>query len=148
MQNEQWKPIVGFDDYEVCSNGTVRSNKPGRPRILNPRVVGAGYLQVVLYKNAVRHTRYVHVLVAIAFCERPEGTTEVNHKNLRKYDCRADNLEWSTHLANIRHARRNGSYDQMAAFVRSAPRFGKFVLWTGYHSRKDRRTQVLAAISK
>lgn len=39
----------------------------------------------------------------MVFLTKPEGTTEVNHKNFNRQDNRAENLEWVTHTANVRH---------------------------------------------
>jgi len=51
---------------------------------------------------------YVHRIVAECFVPRPPGATEVNHKDGNKLNNRASNLEWVTHLENVRHAYRTG----------------------------------------
>ena len=50
----------------------------------------------------------VHRLVAECFCERPPGNVEVNHKDGNKLNNHFSNLEWVTHLENVRHAYRTG----------------------------------------
>lgn len=46
----------------------------------------------------------VNRLVAQAFIPNPAGLPEVNHKDGNKDNNSADNLEWSTRSANMRHA--------------------------------------------
>jgi len=47
--------------------------------------------------------QYVHRLVAEAFIANPNGYPEVNHKNEKKADNRASNLEWCTHTYNMHY---------------------------------------------
>ncbi len=115
---EQWKPIEGFDRYEVSDLGNVRNlggyavNKRldgsgGRlvpPRLLRPFLVKTtGYLQVLL-PDRKKHS--VHRLVARAFHGEPSPGHVVNHKNAVRDDNRAENLEWLTHSENLRYAYR------------------------------------------
>ena len=48
----------------------------------------------------------VHRIVAECFCEKPTGVgkVEVNHKDGNKLNNHYTNLEWVTHLDNVRHA--------------------------------------------
>ena len=55
----------------------------------------------------------IHVLVALAFVDRPDGTDEVNHKDGDKARNHATNLEWSTRLENVRHSIRTGLRKRM-----------------------------------
>jgi len=48
------------------------------------------------------------VLVAQTFVPNPENKPEINHKNGNKQDNYYKNLEWCTHLENMRHSFRNG----------------------------------------
>ena len=52
----------------------------------------------------------VHRIVAECFCEKPIGVgkVEVNHKDGNKLNNHYANLEWVTHLDNVRHAYRTG----------------------------------------
>jgi hypothetical protein len=50
----------------------------------------------------------IHRLVAIAFLSCDVLRDEVNHKNGVKADNRVENLEWCTHLENMRHAKETG----------------------------------------
>lgn len=53
---ENWKKVVGYEDYEVSDLGNVRSLKNGKVKILKPgnnkgRGRKTGYLCVVLSNN-------------------------------------------------------------------------------------------------
>ena len=79
----------------------VRRLRPHR----SPNARCGGYLEVSI--NGRR--RDVHRLVAECFVPRPAGEVlEVNHKDGDKLNNRASNLEWVSHLENVRHAYRTG----------------------------------------
>lgn len=102
--SEEWKPVAGFPGYDVSNLGRIRSTKRSKPIYLSPRIVGKGYYQVVVHRNGKRHTSYVAVLVATAFCPRPKHCTEVNHENGIKAHNHAGNLKWTTRSGNVKHA--------------------------------------------
>ena len=115
--SEVWLPIVGYEGfYEVSNLGQVRSyhsnnHRPGSshmsstPRILKQSIMKKkGYKKVVLCRPDIpKKGKLVHWLVAAAFIgERPVGL-DINHINGIKDDNRAENLEYVTRQANIRH---------------------------------------------
>ena len=99
---EIWKDIDGFvGKYQVSNYGNVR--RVGK-RILKPQKRNHGYLSVWLYdghNNPIQAS--VHRLVAIAFLDNPNGLSEVNHLDENKQNNRVDNLEWTSHIDNVRH---------------------------------------------
>jgi hypothetical protein len=104
---EIWIPIKQFADYyEVSNQGAVRNSRTGT--IMTPRKDRGGYLTVRLYSNGRTSTRFVHRLVAEAFIAKQPGLDIVNHLNGDKTDNRMENLEWTTHSGNIRHAYKTG----------------------------------------
>jgi hypothetical protein len=72
--------------------------------MLRQNVKRNGYKTVDLSKAGKATTTLVHRLVAEAFCDKPEGSDQVNHINYNRADNRAVNLEWCTCLENNRHA--------------------------------------------
>lgn len=78
--------------------GQVKNIRTGK--MLKPYNDGSGYLRVKLDGRCCR----LHILVAEAFLEKPEGKDIVNHKKGKKHDCRASQLEWVTQSENIQHA--------------------------------------------
>lgn len=112
--DETWRPVVGYvGRYEVSTFGRVRSLRfKGRPRS-TPKILAAsggttGYLGLSLCGDDGRIIRAnIHRLVAAAFVDHPygyESHSVVNHLDGNKRNNRADNLEWTTNLGNVRHA--------------------------------------------
>lgn len=115
---ERWLP-TDVAGYEVSDLGRVRSidremigtykrwglasNHKFKSRVLKEAIAGKGYRQVALGAGRDRR-RYVHRLVAAAFCVRGSESQEVNHKNGIKTDNRAENLEWVTKQQNGLHS--------------------------------------------
>jgi len=115
MKDEIWKPIPGFEGYDVSNMGRVRSyrkrvrggklgewrisNKP--QRILRPSS-DRGYPGVnLLDKNS--NVRYIRIanLVLLAFVGLcPEGL-EICHNDGNPANSRLDNLRYDTHQANM-----------------------------------------------
>lgn len=115
MKKEIWKKVLGWENYEVSNLGNVRNVI--RKKILRPKQIrskGSNYLGVSLSNqkdnNARKVSKRIHVLVANAFLENPENKLQVNHINGIKSDNRVENLEWTTALENITHAKKIGLF--------------------------------------
>lgn len=112
---ERWKAIIEVDSYyEVSNLGRIRRARSGRRtwigRIVKPYIrKDTGYMTVAIRGTGPKMRRlYVHILVAKYFVgPRPSGK-ETNHKDLDKSNNHWDNLEYITHLGNVRHALANG----------------------------------------
>lgn len=109
-QNEIWRPVVGHEaDYEVSNMGRIRRISRARRAVPGSIIVAVpndkGYLYVGLHRDGRQRTVAVHKIVAIAFMNPPlNARWEINHIDGVKANCRLENLEFSTRLANIRHA--------------------------------------------
>lgn len=77
---------------------------------LQARRTGAGYMAVQTKDRGKRKTLYIHRLLAQAFLPQPFGCNEVNHKDGDKTNNSLENLEWTTHSENLRHACASGLY--------------------------------------
>ena len=99
-------PVPGYQGkYLISDQGNIR--KVSLCTVIEPlsiRKDRAGYLTVRLYQNKMLVTVFIHRLVAAAFVPNLQGKKVVNHKNGNKEDNRAENLEWTTHSENIKHA--------------------------------------------
>lgn len=118
MKNEEWKPVVGFEEsYEVSSLGRVRAlprvvpsrhacgqRRKGKVLKLGKTGLRDQYRNVFLSRDGKVKPRTVHSLVAEAFIgPRPERH-QCNHKNGITDDNRPENLEWVTAKENHHHA--------------------------------------------
>lgn len=102
---QTFKDIVGFQDYQVSQSGDIYSKRSGR--ILKHKSNGV-YKNISLHKNSKGYYRYIHRLVAEAFCENPHSKPMVNHKDGNKLNNHFSNLEWVTKGENQAHAFRTG----------------------------------------
>jgi len=92
-----------FSDYSVTSDGNVISHKFGKERVLKALIGRCGYLYINLCNEGTRKKTLIHILVARAFVAGYKEGLEVNHKDEVKHNNNYKNLEWLTHLKNIRH---------------------------------------------
>lgn len=124
---EEWRPIEGYEYYEVSNLGRVRSwidnrwRRRSSPKVLSPHRLTKGYLGVSLSSAPnVSKTIKVHRLVAKAFIPNPNNLPIVNHKDENKSNNCVSNLEWCTNKYNLSYGtarqrifetiERNGGY--------------------------------------
>jgi hypothetical protein len=97
MMIEEWKPIRGCEDlYEVSNFGNVRGLKRGKELSQFPDKKGYLIVGLSLGHNFMLKKRYVHQLVAKAFIEDYDYTTDrkvSHHKDLNKLNNHVDNLQ-------------------------------------------------------
>ena len=105
MEQEIWKSIKDFENYEISNFGNIRRlHKIGyRYRKL---VEQHGYYHITLpYNNGINFKSFqVHRLVAMHFIQNAENKLCVNHIDGNKKNNFSDNLEWCTHSENERHS--------------------------------------------
>lgn len=106
-----WKSVKDYENlYEVSSEGEVRSldrftktNKGYRTykgKLLKKNIGTNGYYYVILSKNGVCKTKYIHRLVCETFIENTYGLSDVDHINENKLDNRLINLRFISHFDN------------------------------------------------
>lgn len=111
---EEWRPALGFLEYEVSSLGRVRSHRRCQDpagRLLGGWLDKKGYRKVFVYDETGRVERFVHVLVAEAFHgARPAGCTDTRHLNGDKSDNRPENLRFGSRSENELDKVRHGAH--------------------------------------
>lgn len=105
MDEELWRDWPQDPRIKVSNKGRVVSYKRGSGYPLKVSHSTCGYQRV----HAVHSSpQYVHRLVAETWLDNPNHYSDVNHINGDKTDNRMENLEWTSHSQNLRHAFRNG----------------------------------------
>jgi len=103
---EQWRAITECENYEVSNRGRVRRAKPGRGatvgRVLRPWSIAGGHQVVDLSENNHCIKKLVHRLVAGAFMRPPREGEEMHHKDFDPANNHVDNLQWVSHIQNVR----------------------------------------------
>lgn len=131
FQNEEWRPIIGFESlYEISNYGRCkalpkwRKNRFGgyisKKHFLTGKVGLKNYVQYELRKNNTSKSFKRSRLVAIHFIPNPENKEQVNHKDGDRQNDYVGNLEWVTQSENIQH-----SYDFLGRKAAYKGKFGK-----------------------
>lgn len=121
LENEEWKPIVGYESaYEISNLGRVKAlsrtqKMPGNggfkvsPEIiLKQHKTNHGHLYIDLTKENKRKKYLIHRLVAIHFISNPNNYPNVLHGDNDSTNNNKNNLSWGTQAMNmhdkIRHS--------------------------------------------
>lgn len=111
---EQWKQISDWPHYAVSTHGRIKrltTVKSGIAGAILSQFLVCGYPSVNFTDVGRRKSLRVHRLVAEAFLERPEGTTEVNHLDASRSNNHISNLEWVSASGNRKHGYDHGAND-------------------------------------
>ncbi len=90
--NIEWRPISGFDGYEISNTGLIRHIK-----IMAIHEKGEFLRSSLRDKDGKRHEVTIHHLVANAFVPKPdEKVYQVRYKDGNKKNNAPENLYWVT----------------------------------------------------
>ncbi len=107
---EVWTPIIGYQGlYEVSNLGRIKSLQTGSGSgrrksvdgILSPTIKSNGYFSVMLYKDTISKSFYIHRLVGICFLGN--SILQINHKDKDKLNNNLSNLEFVSNRYNTNH---------------------------------------------
>jgi hypothetical protein len=134
---EIWKDIEGYENkYQISNIGNVKSLARNAmwdtgsfsmpERLMKLQKHNRGYRFVMLTKDKTTKLFLIHRLVAKAFISNPNNLKTVNHIDFDKTNNKVENLEWMSHLDNIKHfvklgtkQKQIGSNGPMAKFTDS-----------------------------
>lgn len=150
---EIWKDIKGYEGYYQVSNmGDVRSLDRLVTRsdgVVSPKKGGIlvkienndGYYQIKLCKNGINKTNRVHRIVLETFDPTDKDGMEVNHIDCNRKNNKLENLEWKTHLENVRHSSDQGKYRR---YGKNNSNYGNTKLKEKYAENPELALEVLA----
>jgi hypothetical protein len=111
--NEEWRPVVGFEDrYQISNLGNLKSNDylihyiNGKTELRRGRIRKANIVSGYRYFLLVRKTGEKRVsmkaarMVAMAFIPNPENKPCVDHIDTNRLNDSVENLRWVTHSEN------------------------------------------------
>jgi len=108
---EEWKPVVGHEDYFLISSyGRVKSvnrvidgrwgSQLRRGKIIKTKQESTGYLSSAICVNGKINTYKVHRLVGIAFVNNPLEKPQIDHIDGNKANNLHSNVRWTTSSEN------------------------------------------------
>lgn len=103
MEEEIWKPVIGYEGlYEVSNYGNVRGLYRRRyKQLLSPAKNNKGYRYVCLSKDGMSKCVKVYRIVAMAFIPNPYNLPEIDHIDGSRDNDAVWNLRWCTHAENV-----------------------------------------------
>jgi hypothetical protein len=108
MNDEYWKQIPEFPNYEASTLGNIR--RTDTKREISQYTNKMGYKIIRIYNKNGEKSFNVHSLIMITFseenmcCPLCRNKKEINHKNFDKSDSRLSNLEFVSPTENKKHA--------------------------------------------
>ena len=97
---EEWRNIIGYENYEVSNTGKVKSknyNNTGLPKELKPKINKQGYLEISLSKNNKAKYFMLNRLVIEAFTNfKLNKNIIILYKDKNPLNCSLDNLFYTT----------------------------------------------------
>jgi len=112
LENEIWKTIEEYPDYEVSNFGRIKSLKFEKEKILRQCKGNRGYFQIDLYKNKKSKTKYVHRLVHEAHKEKLEEGYDAHHINGDEEYNFVENLESKPHEKHMSEHRKGKHHSE------------------------------------
>lgn len=134
-------------DYYISSFGKVYVDKDGLYEV-GTYINNYGYECVNLRTDKKYYIKPVHRLVATAFIPNPLELTDVNHKNECKTDNRVENLEWMSHIENMRYSRKQNSEDRTIAQMIELNGLCKTIIDKAQDIAIGRKTRTVYAYNK
>ena len=119
IEDEIWKPMVGFPEHEVSNYGVIRClfgrSKWGRKRLDTPRVLktslgNSGHPRVGMRRDGKNITVFCHKAVLLAFVGPQPAGKESGHMDGTRTNNYVGNLKWITHQENVDHRKIHGTH--------------------------------------
>ena len=81
LEDENWRPIPGYEGYEISNHGNLRNCKKEKPYIIATHKELRGYMTTKLTMDGISVQVRIHQLVARAFIGLPPDGCHVHHRD-------------------------------------------------------------------
>jgi len=110
--------IKDFENYLITKDGDIYRNITYRK--LKCSSDKNGYLKIRLLNKSGRKSMFLHRLLDIQFIPNPLNKPFINHIDGNKSNNKLNNLEWSTHKENMKHAWDDNLYKDYTDSIKKA----------------------------
>jgi len=122
MTDKQWKPIEGYENYSISTDGQIMNNSTGKIKA-NIKAKNKEFYRIKLENK----TFNVHVLVAKAFLENKENYQYIIHIDGNKLNNNINNLKWVDTIP-VQHIITGDKIEQLDSTTNE-----RIKLWTSYN---------------
>lgn len=143
VEDEEWRVIPDFEDYEVSNHGNVRRKSTQKLRKIAIGATGQAVIVFTRPGSKKQYMRQVNRLVAEAFLPREDNlpTTIVTHKDHDKTNCHVDNLAWYNKPVRLEEQIDDRSFDDEV--WKKIPDFEDYEISNYGRVRSERRPGVI-----
>jgi hypothetical protein len=146
MENEEWKVIDAYPNYEISSHGRIRNKK----KLLTPSLKNGYYTIKLANGLPTRKTTTIHRLVALAFVENanPLMYKIIDHIDRDTTNNKSSNLRWCNISQNSQNwkGRNEGVTCRRPGVYEVSLKYNYISLYLGRYNDEEKAKQVYRCV--